>query len=108
MDLNPQIENWTWAEGPYELADYCLAKKTNVLVLLNAWLYSEQDTEDNSDKDPDDTYAWTTLNYWAQRLRPLWAKSTSNTLGEEETIVVVCNRSGEEGGKDTSFAEIHL
>lgn len=114
MDLNPQIDDWTRHDGPYELASHCLANKANVLVLLNAWLDSGNDLEESSD--------WSTLNYWAARLQPLWAgdeedrsddhdseseeapTSTANGVDEsgskgKETIVVVCNRSGEENGK---------
>ncbi|OBZ71514.1 Protein N-terminal amidase [Grifola frondosa] len=57
---------WDIDEGPYEVADYCIAKKTNLLILLNAWLDSGAEPEKNTD--------WQTLNYWAARLRPLWAK----------------------------------
>lgn len=100
MDLNPHTESWTSAEGPYEIADYAASKKANVLVLLNAWLDSGKETEENHD--------WQTLNYWAARTRPLW---TDNKLGSteekqpqsddegHETIMIVCNRSGEENGE---------
>lgn len=100
MDLNPQTPDWTSAEGPYELADYCIAKKTNVLLLLNAWLDSKEETEEEKD--------WQTLNYWAARMTPLWTDKVSihskmsqnNDPGEgQETIVVVCNRVGDENGK---------
>ncbi|KAF8909051.1 carbon-nitrogen hydrolase [Gymnopilus junonius] len=101
MDLNPQTETWTSSEGPYEIADYAASKKADVLVLLNAWLDSGKETEEDHD--------WQTLNYWAARTRPLWTdeplgspvdekKLHSNNEGHE-TIMVVCNRSGEENGK---------
>ncbi|KDR82967.1 hypothetical protein GALMADRAFT_151975 [Galerina marginata CBS 339.88] len=103
MDLNPQIEEWTSAKGPYEIADYCISKKANVLVLLNAWLDSGAET--------DEDYDWQTLNYWAARTRPLWTDGKDQpdspiedekhdaTQQGDETIVIVCNRSGEENGK---------
>jgi len=108
MDLNPQIPEWTSEGGPFEIADYCLEKKSNILVLLNAWL--------DSKKEPEDERDWSTLNYWAVRTRPLWTDGerdstssdsndsspprTQSVLDNEghETIVVVCNRSGEENG----------
>ncbi|KAJ3516874.1 hypothetical protein NLJ89_g857 [Agrocybe chaxingu] len=106
MDLNPQSP-WTLERGPYELADYCVAQNANVLILLNAWLDSKTETEETSD--------WSTLNYWASRLRPLWTngddvdKDGQRTQadvdpqdGEKEIVVVVCNRCGEENG--TLFA----
>lgn len=97
MDLNVQPPaEWTLDEGPYEMADYCIAKKTNTLIMLNAWLDSGVDG--NEDRD------WQTLNYWAARLRPLWAKATGVSMpnsqkdAEDETVVVICNRCGEENG----------
>ena len=97
MDLNPQTPDWTSAEGPYEVADYCIAKKTNLLILLNAWLDSGEETEEEKD--------WHTLNYWAARTTPLWTEKASihskigDTSEGHETIVVVCNRVGDENGK---------
>ncbi|KAJ7160134.1 carbon-nitrogen hydrolase [Mycena filopes] len=91
MDLNahPPPHSWTIEDGPYEVADHCLAQKTDVLVLLNAWLDSGEETEEDHDMD--------TLNYWAERLRPLWQSSESPD--SHETIVVACNRGGDENGK---------
>ncbi|TFK33047.1 carbon-nitrogen hydrolase [Crucibulum laeve] len=109
MDLNPHPPAlWTLVEGPYEIADYCICKKTNVLVLLNAWL--------DSGKETDEEHDWSVLNYWAARLRPLWnSESESDTdsadveniaedlavshVPGEETIVVICNRTGSENEK---------
>jgi len=104
MDLNPQIPDWTSSEGPYELADYAISNKANVLILLNAWLDSEQELHEPND--------WHTLNYWAARTRPLWTDGKDDldsdeedhksdletTASGDETIVVICNRSGEENG----------
>lgn len=106
MDLNVQPPaDWKLETGPYELADYCLLKKTRLLILLNAWIDSGEDMENEHD--------WGTLNFWATRLRPLWAKSKSTddssvdlarTRGDshsreaDEIIVIICNRSGEENG----------
>ncbi|KAF6742216.1 carbon-nitrogen hydrolase [Ephemerocybe angulata] len=98
MDLNTMPGTpWTSLEdGPYELADYVIKNKAKVLVLLNSWLKSSQP----QDLDDDGKNDWNTLEYWASRLRPLWAKDARG-VGEgegEETIVVVCNRSGTENG----------
>lgn len=94
MDLNAQPpHSWTTADGPYELADYCLKEKTNVLVLLNAWI--------DSAEDPDDRHDMYTVDFWAERLRPLWLESSS---ASQETFVVVCNRGGDENGKIPSWA----
>ena len=97
MDLNPQIPEWTSAAGPYEIADYCIEKKSNLLLLLNAWLDSGEQLEDDTD--------WHTLNYWAARTRPLWndqgsgkVEITQESVGHE-TMVIVCNRSGGENSE---------
>ncbi len=111
MDLNTQPPAlWTLEDGPYEIAQHCLEKKANVLLLLNAWLDSKEEREEPKD--------WRTLNFWAARLRPLWARTEelededSDSDKEEglehsasqhnhpgqETIVIVCNRSGVENG----------
>ena len=67
MDLNVQPPAlWDLTLGPYEVAEYCIAQRTNLLVLLNAWLDSKESPEEETD--------WSTINYWALRLRPLWAK----------------------------------
>ena len=53
---------------------------------------------------------WRTMNFWAARLRPLWQKEDgSDSVGEESdgseeidgkrTVVVICNRTGEENGE---------
>lgn len=106
MDLNVQPPAfWSLEDGPYEVANFCLERKTNVLVLLNAWLDSGLDIDDEKD--------WRTLNYWATRLRPLWARRDELEKEEEEgdditdtadlqgheTIVIVCNRAGTESGQ---------
>ncbi|KXN82788.1 Protein N-terminal amidase, partial [Leucoagaricus sp. SymC.cos] len=97
MDLNPfPPTDWRLETGPYELADYCHGQNTDVLVLLNAWL--------DPDSEPDDEPSWSTLQYWAARLRPLWHRMSENddkvhmSHGEKTTTVVICNRSGEENG----------
>ncbi|KIP08928.1 hypothetical protein PHLGIDRAFT_23215 [Phlebiopsis gigantea 11061_1 CR5-6] len=106
MDLNAQPPAlWTLEDGPYEIAQHCLDKKANVLVLLNAWLDSCREFDDATD--------WSTLNFWAARLRPLWARSEDieDEGGDEEepsqredsepreTTVIICNRTGSENDK---------
>ena len=100
MDLNPRLP-WTLEEGPYELADHCLKTRSNLLILLNAWLDSEKEQESEEDI--------LTMNYWATLLRPLWHRKPNGSSGEGaepretsedvETVVVVCNRSGVENGE---------
>ena len=107
MDLNPQIPDWTQSHEPYEIADHCISTKSNILILLNAWL--------DSKKLPSEVHDWTTLNYWALRTKPLWSnkiESDSSSSPEEEqdtstsdprtneTIVIVCNRTGHENGQN--------
>ncbi|KAF7364822.1 hypothetical protein MVEN_00352300 [Mycena venus] len=89
MDLNAMPPyDWTVAEGPYEVADFCLTRKTNVLVMLNAWL--------DSGEQPENDYDLHTIDFWARRLRPLWLESSPTS---QDTLVVVCNRGGDENGK---------
>lgn len=93
MDLNVQApDTWNSLEnGPYEIANYTLSQKADILVLLNAWLRSPDDEGEDC--------AWSTINYWAQRLRPLWAPDVpSPAESTSSTHVVVCNRFGEENG----------
>lgn len=106
MDLNPQTPDWTSAQGPYELADHCIAKNSNLLILLNAWLDSGEDLDQKHD--------WKTLNYWAARTKPLWSNrihdddddssseeqdpSEQPPASDSETFVVICNRTGQENG----------
>jgi protein N-terminal amidase len=103
MDLNPQSPSWTIDRGPYELADHCLKTGSGLLILLNAWLDSEE--EEYMEEDI------STMNYWATMLRPLWYRmgdnngsngvdaEPQNTSEDSETIVVICNRSGSENGE---------
>ncbi|KAL1719054.1 carbon-nitrogen hydrolase [Schizophyllum commune] len=110
MDLNAQPPAlWSVAEGPYEIAEHARKEGSGLLVLLNNWLDSGEELEEEKD--------WRTMNFWAARLRPLWQKEDgSDSVGEESgsedgvdgkrivvdgkrTVVVICNRTGEENGK---------
>lgn len=93
MDLNVQRPlQWESIEGPYEIASHCLAQKSNILLLLNAWLESPEDTGDS--------HAWTTMDFWAHRLRPLWEPKEGVTTNDQREIdVVICNRTGNENGE---------
>lgn len=103
MDLNPfPPSDWKLETGPYELADYCRSQGTDILVLLNAWL--------DPGHEPDDEPSWTTLQYWAARLRPLWYSHSgteanlvaSSSSSSKTTTVVMCNRTGAENGGYTN------
>lgn len=97
MDLNVQRPfEWKSIEGPYELASYCVAENSNLLILLNAWLESPEDIGED--------YAWGTLNFWAERLRPLWEKQGSPANDQRGVSVVVCNRTGKENGEFLGLA----
>ncbi|KAF8505365.1 carbon-nitrogen hydrolase [Hysterangium stoloniferum] len=94
MDLNPFPPCiWMSIQGPYELAEFALDNKTSLVVILCAWLDSEENLENRWDTQ--------TLNYWLARLLPLWQK-VNGKRNEQETIVVISNRSGVEG--DVRFA----
>ena len=107
MDLNPQSHAvWTLEDGPYEIADYCRVNGTDLLILLNAWL--------DSGIDEDTAEDWHTLNYWASRLRPLWAHVGDDvnqppaTIEQRRTVAIVCNRCGEENGRSITIAFIYM
>ena len=93
MDLNVQKPfKWGTIEGPYEIASYCVAENSNLLIILNAWLESPEDIGEDS--------AWTTMNYWAHRLKPLWEQREGISVNDQRgTNVVVCNRTGSENGE---------
>ncbi|TCD70160.1 Carbon-nitrogen hydrolase [Steccherinum ochraceum] len=95
MDLNVQPPaSWT-IDGPYEIAEHCVKTDTDILILLNAWIFSgDEDADADAGDYPRD---WGTLNYWASRLRPLWSKGGLDD--GKETKVIFCNRCGEENGK---------
>ncbi|EGN93928.1 hypothetical protein SERLA73DRAFT_189058 [Serpula lacrymans var. lacrymans S7.3] len=119
-DLNVQKPAvWSSLEtGPYELAQHCIDKGTRLLVLLNAWLHHDQADKGGNESEQDEGKITDssepdreTLNYWALRLRPLWAaveeaRAEAETTAEaeripEELIVVVSNRFGFENGAHT-------
>ncbi|KAI0032585.1 carbon-nitrogen hydrolase [Vararia minispora EC-137] len=85
MDLNPALD--AAHESVFEVAEHCVREGTTLLVLLNAWLDSREDTDTHED--------WCTLQYWAYRLHPLCAEREG---APEETLVVICNRTGSEDG----------
>ena len=99
MDLNVQPPaTWDFALGPYEVAEYCIAQKTNLLVLLNAWLDSKQ--------YPEHSHDLSTIGFWSKRLRPLWtddnispSDEASDSDRDRTTLVAICNRGGTEKGK---------
>ncbi|KAH7909243.1 carbon-nitrogen hydrolase [Hygrophoropsis aurantiaca] len=126
-DLNVQSPaTWESLEsGPYELAQHCKSEGTQILVLLNAWLHPDGSGDPDSDEEQESVSSrkdspgdigddldpeWKTLNYWAMRLRPLWAKeehhvedgsesSPNNNPSPEHTFVIICNRFGDELGR---------
>ncbi|CAE6465420.1 unnamed protein product [Rhizoctonia solani] len=86
MDLNPHPPNvWSSVEGPYELADYCIERGVQTLILLCAWLDSRASPEDTQ-------FDAQTVSYWIARLRPLWHS------GSDKYTVIICNRTGTERG----------
>lgn len=90
MDLNPFPPFvWDSKEGPYELASFSIENDTNLLIILCAWLDSKEHPEQPWDKN--------TVDYWLARLLPLWRRIGDQQVARD-TIVVICNRAGAEGG----------
>ena len=135
VDVDGDGEGWVSIErGPYELAEFCEKEGVRVLVLLNAWLRpedggerkqvvggddgSEEGAEEEEDGDDGLEPNWRVLNYWAMRLRPLWAQTDvedsegtrqsetreiAHANEQRDVIVVVCNRFGHERGATSVF-----
>ncbi|KAF7985942.1 hypothetical protein HWV62_43878 [Athelia sp. TMB] len=96
-DLNTdRPPEWSFEDGSYEIADYCISQKSDLLILLDAWLDSGEASKDESDRS--------NIEYWAARLRPLWVEPTAEggisdeerAQSGKETLVVICNRFGDE------------
>jgi len=118
MDLNPHPPNTDDDLSPvYELAEFALQKNARILVVLCAWL--------NSGDSPDSQWDMVNINYWVERVKPLWERpgtsvdhvgasphhfaldaGTTSKVEDRETIVVVCNRTGIERG--TTFGGCSL
>lgn len=91
MDLNPKPPaHWTSIEGPYELAWFAKKQRTRLVVLLCAWVDSGEGEVDGCDVG--------TIRYWLMRFKPLWEREKGDADDGEETIVIICNRTGEERG----------
>ena len=112
MDLivQPPAEWESLEDGPYELASFVKEQKADLLIVLNAWLATEQPSDDSDEEEMDfgaDKPDTRVFEYWYARLRPLWSagKGRSRQL-PKETTVAICNRTGlEEGSFLLDFEE---
>ncbi|KAI0352595.1 hypothetical protein OH77DRAFT_1428296 [Trametes cingulata] len=95
MDLNlrPPASWASLAAGPYELAEYCVRERARVLVLLCAWLDSGEGGEGGEGEKEVD---WRTVNYWAMRLRPLWARVREEAEADADARSDLDSDSGSE------------
>ncbi|KAF9075968.1 hydrolase [Rhodocollybia butyracea] len=100
MDLNAHPPaDWQMRGPPHEIADYVLEQDVEILIFLNAWLDSEVYGYENEGIGGG-VVDWTTVDFWAARLNPLWEKdSVDSGNGDKVTSVVVCNRTGKEKGR---------
>ena len=98
MDLNPGPTSLEWP-APCELASFALSNQSRVLVLLCAWL--------DSGESPGTKWDMPTIQFWLERLLPLWSTDSPDlrpieeypvAADHDETIVVICNRTGTERG----------
>ena len=86
MDINPYRYEAPW--DAFEFASHVLHAKANLVIVCMSWLTREDSRVfSRTAHDPD----MDTLAYWVERLEPL-IRSESR----EETIVVFCNRCGQE------------
>jgi len=85
--------------APCELASFSLSKRSRVLVILCAWL--------DSGLYPGAKWDIMNIEYWRARLLPLWSTDSPYLrpmqeypvpTDHDETIVVICNRTGTERG----------
>lgn len=106
MDLNPMTGGpFTVDTIPYEFADFAVANHCRTLVVPCNWL--DPGTAMHSD------WSSSTVNYWAERLYPLWADAESDfdsgapPQNEEGTdiLVLICNRTGVELGEHLYHSE---
>jgi hypothetical protein len=102
MDLNPMAPlPFTPTTIPYEFADFALENSCRTLVLLCNWL--------DPGTKPEIEWSIDTVNYWAERLFPLWDDSGANDAlsssreGDDGTLVIICNRTGVELGQYRVF-----
>lgn len=97
MDLNPMASPpFTPDTIPYEFANFALENRCRTLVLLCNWI--------DPGTKPEVEWSVDTINYWAERLFPLWDDtgandpSSSTTEGDDNVLVIICNRTGVELG----------
>ncbi|KAJ4388951.1 hypothetical protein N0V93_006413 [Gnomoniopsis smithogilvyi] len=86
MDLNPYKFEAPW--HAFEFAFHILSVEANLVIVTMAWVTREDGRHfSRMPEEPD----METLTYWVQRLEPL-----IRIDGQEEVIVVFCNRTGTE------------
>ncbi|KAJ4423822.1 hypothetical protein N0V82_001561 [Gnomoniopsis sp. IMI 355080] len=84
MDLNPYKFEAPW--HAFEFAFHILSVEANLVIVTMAWVTREDGRHfSRMPEEPD----METLTYWVQRLEPL-----IRIEGQEEVIVVFCNRTG--------------
>ncbi|KXS13450.1 carbon-nitrogen hydrolase [Gonapodya prolifera JEL478] len=97
MDVNP----WRF-KAPftaYEFARFHVQHGTTLLLLSMAWLLSRDPSDPSAlDEKAKKKHVRDTLEYWAARLMPM---VEATATGGREVVVVVANRTGQEG--DVTF-----
>lgn len=88
MDINPYKFEAPWTA--YEFGNHAREARAKLVVISMAWL-TRLSAEEVSGQvmQPDQA----TINYWIDRLSPLFGAQA----GEQESIVICANRTGEEG-----------
>lgn len=108
MDLNPAPTSLEWP-APCELASFALSNRSRLLVIPCAWL--------ESGENPGTKWDLSTIQFWLSRLLPLWSSDSLDLRpmreypapdDHDETIVVICNRTGTERGTSNHATDIAL
>lgn len=87
MDINPYRFTTSWRE--YEFAYHALANSPSLILLTMAWLDAGSGSDPYCPAGVPDVQS---LSYWLERFKPL-----IEAKGENEVLIALCNRCGDEG-----------
>ncbi|KAG9288174.1 hypothetical protein G9A89_020480 [Geosiphon pyriformis] len=96
MDINPY--RFMSPFTAFEFANFHKKQKTEIILCSMAWLDSDGGSDEEIEGE--DQYNYLTINYWFQRLLPIYCNYSGNPKSEDlrNVVFVVCNRTGTENG----------